>query len=207
MRFILCFLLLFGTPAFAETTTETAAATAPGSTERFALCREPENWGTSAGYLQQVARCAFGDSGDANDGLRVAIIEDIYIKSWSYAVLNKGFFWVSIALALLVLCWPSLGAIFKPDPPKDDEEAPPPTRFQRAITSASVQTSVTALAAFSFAFYAHYKEKQTLSESLMRTVLYAEKLEQPLVDRVVERMSEMDKGFGFAGSVKPTEKE
>lgn len=191
----------------AKTVASQSNATLPVAAQRFALCGEPASWGTGADHLQQIARCAFGASPDANDGLRVAIIEDIYIKSWSYAILNKGFFWVSIALALLVLVWPSVGAIFKPDPPADNEDPAPPTRFQKAISAASVQTSVTALAAFSFAFYAHYKEKQSLSESLMRTVLYADTLDQKMIDRVVSQMTEMDRGFGFAGSVDGTAKD
>lgn len=176
---------------------------APGSAERFRICAEPGRWGTSADYLQRTARCVYDGSPRDQDALRVALIEDIYIKSWSYAVLNKGFFWFSMVLAALVLAWPALGAILKPGDPPKGEEAPPPTRLQRAVTAPSVQTSVTALAAFCFAFYAHYKEKQAVSETLMRSVLYAEVIDGKLISEVVGQMTEMDKGFGFATSAKP----
>ena len=176
---------------------------APGSAERFRICAEPGRWGTSADYLQRTARCVYDGSPRDQDALRVALIEDIYINSWSYAVLNKGFFWFSMMLAALVLAWPALGAILKPADPPKGEEAPPPTRLQRAVTAPSVQTSVTALAAFCFAFYAHYKEKQAVSETLMRSVLYAEVIDGKLISEVVGQMTEMDKGFGFATSAKP----
>lgn len=200
-------------PGAAATTTGTATTTAasadvpadtpPGSAARFRICAEPGRWGTSADYLQRTARCVYDGSPHDQDALRVALVEDIYIKSWSYAVLNKGFFWLSMALAALVLAWPALGAILKPADPPKGEEAPPPTRLQRTVTAPSVQTSVTALAAFCFAFYAHYKDKQAVSETLMRSVLYAEAIDGALISQVVGQMTEMDKGFGFATSAKP----
>jgi len=176
---------------------------APGSPSRFRICADPGRWGTSAQYLQRTARCVYEGSPREQDALRVALIEDIYIKSWSYAALNKGFFWLSMVLAALILSWPALGAILRPADPPEGEEAPPPTRLQRAVIAPSVQTSVTALAAFSFAFYAHYKEKQAVSETLMRSVLYAQTIDQPLIDGVVAQMTEMDKGFGFSTSAQP----
>lgn len=181
---------------------DAAAAEPAGSPARFRICADTGKWGTSAEYLQRTARCVYDGSPSDRDALRVALIEDIFIKSWSYAMLNKGFFWLSMTLAALVLTWPALGAILKPADPPEGQEAPPPTRLQRAVGSASVQTSVTALAAFCFAFYAHYKEKQAVSETLMRSVLYAETVDQELIDNVVGQMTEMDKGFGFSTSAK-----
>ena len=70
--------------------------------------------------------------------------------------------------------------------------------MQRLVTTSSVQTSITALAALSFAFYAHYKGNQMTAENLMREVLYAETLDAALIDRVLTAMREMDAGFGFA---------
>lgn len=175
----------------------------PGSPARFRICADTGKWGTSAQYLQRTARCVYEGTPDGQDALRVALIEDIFIKSWSYAVLNKGFFWLSMLLAALVLTWPALGAILKPADPPEGEDAPPPTRLGRAVSAPSVQTSITALAAFCFAFYAHYKEKQAVSETLMRSVLYAQTVDQDLISSVVAQMTEMDSGFGFSTSAKP----
>lgn len=175
----------------------------PGRDARFRICAEQERWGTSAEYLRRTARCVQEGSASDQDALRLTMIDDIYIKSWSYAIINKLFFWFSILLATLVLCWPALGAILKPADPPDGEEAPAPSRLQRALGAPSVQTSITALAAFCFAFYAHYKDKQAISETLMRSILYAETIDRALISDVVGQMAEMDKGFGFATSAKP----
>lgn len=70
--------------------------------------------------------------------------------------------------------------------------------LSRLVGVAGMQTTVTALAALSFAFYAHYKDNQTTSEGLMRTVIFAEKLNEELLGEVIAQMLEMDRGFGFA---------
>ncbi|MDU8912875.1 hypothetical protein [Aestuariicoccus sp. MJ-SS9] len=197
---LLLVLIGLGGPGQAQSTADVAAmARAP---DRFAICAEPSRWRTSADYLQSTARCAYGASEDPEDLRRVSLIEDIYIKSWSFAILNKVAFWLSIVLAVLVLIWPSLVALFAPpDADKGEEPATPKPRktlLQRAVAASSVQTSITALAALSFAFYAHYKSNQMQSENLMREVLYAETLDAALIDRVIATMQEMDAGFGFA---------
>ena len=152
---------------------------------------------TSADYLQRKAGCLHTDLNNPLVMKRLALVDDIYIKSWSYSVLNKVFFWVSICLAVLVLLYPGLGPMFKYDPTNPEHKSKTPNWFQRAITTSAVQTSVTALAAFAFAFYAHYKDKQSVSETLMREVIFAERFDAEAVDDIVERIKQMDKGFGF----------
>lgn len=153
---------------------------------------------TSAAYLQRKAVCIHTDRADPLTAKRLALVDDIYIKSWSYSVLNKVFFWISVVLAVLVLLYPGLGPMFKYDPTNLAHKDKSPNWFQRAVTTSAVQTSVTALAAFSFAFYAHYKDKQSVSETLMREVIFAEPFDAEAVNDVVERIEQMDKGFGFS---------
>lgn len=68
---------------------------------------------------------------------------------------------------------------------------------QLLFTAAGSQTSVTALAAVSFALYTHYKGQQSSMEDLMRFVLHSEDLTAETVDRVVAKLGEMDRGFRF----------
>lgn len=186
------------------------------TTRDFDICAEPESWGTSTEYLRYTARCAYGNAPEtSNEALRVALIEDIYIKSWAYALMNKLFFWASIVFAVIVLIWPSLVAFLRTDPAQEAAsdalqiakgdavtmlETVQKKRgiLTRMVGVASMQTTVTALAALSFAFYAHYKDKQTTAEGLMRTVLYAEVLHDGLIDQVITQMTTMDRGFGFS---------
>lgn len=221
MSFCLIF-SLFTVPLGAQ---DTASATPEASAEQdpptpttrdFDICAEPESWGTSTEYLRYTARCAYGNSPETStEALRVALIEDIYIKSWAYGWMNKLFFWASIIFAVIVLIWPSLVAFLRADPAQEAAsdalqiakgdavtmlETVQKKRgiLTRMVGVASMQTTVTALAALSFAFYAHYKDKQTTAEGLMRTVLYAEVLHDALIDEVITQMTTMDRGFGFS---------
>lgn len=153
---------------------------------------------TSTAYLQRKAACIHDDLSDPFRDKRLALVDDIYIKSWSYYILNKVFFWVSILLAIVVLLYPGLGPMFKYDPANPAHKDKSPNWFQRAITTSAVQTSVTALAAFAFAFYAHYKDKQSVSETLMREVIFVETFTDETVVEIVARIKQMDKGFGFS---------
>lgn len=180
-------------------------------------------WRTSSHYLRETVRCIYEKNPDnPREAKRTALIEDIFIKSWSYAILNKAFFWLSVALAVLVLTWPSLVAIFKkseaevaaaqavsrmnPDGSiavgETSEVAEKRRSFLvRAVNAASMQTTITALAALCFAFYSHYKERQVVAENLMRSVLYMQDFSQPNIDVLVKEISAMDKGFGFSAAL------
>lgn len=205
MRFVtqiigmLVILLGLAGPGLAQSTAQVDTPVAQAAAAQTAVCETTSGHEISGEFLRRVARCLYGDTGKP-DAVRLALVDDLYIKSWSYTLLNKGFFWVSVGLAVCVLLWPALGPIFSPAPNPDGTPKEAPNRFQRAISAPAVQTSITALAAFSFAFYAHYKEKQAVSESLMRQVIFADTLEQEQIDAVVARLSEMDRGFGFATS-------
>jgi hypothetical protein len=112
---------------------------------------------------------------------------DIYIKARSYAILNKLFFWLSVVFGLAVLLWPSLSIVFK-------------ERLSRWewVKSATVQTTVTGIAALMFAFYTDYKDKQTYAETLMRYVIYSKADATSLSVKVSEELSKIDRGFSFS---------
>lgn len=114
------------------------------------------------------------------------LMYDIYIKARSYALLNKIFFWFSVVFGLAVLLWPSLSIIFK-------------TKLSKWewIKSATVQTTVTGIAALMFTFYTQYKDKQTYAETLMRHVVYSEAPVSSLSIKVSEELSRIDRGFSF----------
>ena len=114
------------------------------------------------------------------------LMHDIYIKARSYAILNKIFFWLSVVFGFMVLLWPSLSIIFKDKLTKWEW-----------IKSATVQTSVTAIAALMFTMYAQYKDKQTYAETLMRYVIYSDATVSSLAVKVSEELSKIDRGFSF----------
>ena len=114
------------------------------------------------------------------------LMYDIYIKARSYALLNKIFFWFSVVFGLAVLLWPSLSIIFKAKLSKWEW-----------IKSATVQTTVTGIAALMFTFYTQYKDKQTYAETLMRHVIYSEETVQFLSIKVSEELTRIDRGFSF----------
>lgn len=111
---------------------------------------------------------------------------DVYIKARSYAILNKIFFILSIGFGLLVLMWPSLSIIFKSK-----------LSGWEWVKSATVQTTVTGIAALMFTFYSQYKEKQTYAETLLRHVVYVEKPTSLLSKTVSDELIKIDKGFSF----------
>ncbi len=114
------------------------------------------------------------------------LIYDIYIKARSYALLNKIFFWFSLAFGLAVLLWPSLSVIFKTKITKWEW-----------VKSATVQTTVTGLAALMFAFYTQYKDKQTYAETLMRYATYSQAPVSELSIKISEELARIDRGFSF----------
>lgn len=114
------------------------------------------------------------------------LLYDIYIKAHSYAIINKVFFFLSIVSALAVFLWPSMAVIFK-------------SKLDRWewLKSATVQTTVTAIAALMFTFYSQYKDKQTSAENLMRYVVYSESKNAELAPKVTEELAKIDNGFSF----------
>lgn len=131
-----------------------------------------------------------------NDKKQHLLVSDIYIKSWSYAWLNKIFFVLSVVFAILVLAWPTAVILLKN---VNNEK----TKAIFGGTGATViQTTVTALAAFMFTFYSQYKDKQTYSENLIRSVIYSNEPDiAKLAVKVTEELAKIDRGFVFSSIV------
>ncbi|MDA7427159.1 hypothetical protein PGB28_01720 [Primorskyibacter aestuariivivens] len=168
-------------------------------------CPKPERrWMSSTGYLPSVAECLHGAEAQTPDARRIALVQDIHIKATAYNWLNKLTFWVAVALALTVLVWPSYVAIkagraenAKAKAEAEGKDAPSTHWSQRSATTAAIQTTVAALAALSFAFYAHYKGNQVVAENLMREIIFAAPLDEDRVAEILSAIADMDKGFGF----------
>lgn len=122
--------------------------------------------------------------------LKHLLVYDIYIKAKSYAILNKIFFWASLLFGFTVLIWPSISVIFGQYFGKHEW-----------AKSATVQTTITGLAALMFAFYSQYKDKQVNAESLMRYVVYSDEKVSSLTAKVSEELSKIDRGFSFTGII------
>jgi hypothetical protein len=133
---------------------------------------------------QEKSKLPTAEKADAEK--KYLLLYDIYIKAHSYAVLNKVFFILSIISALAVFLWPSMSVMFKSSLEK-----------REWLKSATVQTTVTAIAALMFTFYSQYKEKQTYAENLMRYVVYSEQASSDLALKVSEELAKIDNGFSF----------
>ena len=143
---------------------------------------------TSARMLVDFAGQAWEPTEDGWPNLRYVLLFDLFIKARSYAIINKTAFWLALAFGLAVVVWPALAVIFK-----DQVEV---------ISSAVVQTAVTALAAFLFALYSHYKKRQLHVENLMRQVVYSDDNVGDLAARLLPEMERIDAGFSFSEAVK-----
>ncbi|MFT5674176.1 MAG: hypothetical protein ACI808_000083 [Paraglaciecola sp.] len=146
-------------------------------------------WQTSSSMLikyaeQEKNKLPIGENTEAEK--KYLLLYDIYIKANSYAVLNKIFFILSIISALAVFLWPSISVMFKSNLEK-----------REWLRSATVQTTVTAIAALMFTFYSQYKEKQTYAENLMRYVVYSEHTSSDLALKISEELAKIDNGFSF----------
>jgi len=151
---------------------------------------------TSAKLLMAYAKtaaCKTDASGTAkpisvDEERKLVLIYDLYVKARSYAILNKVFFWVSLAFAAAVFLWPALGVLLKD------------RLGEREWTkSAIVQTTVTGIAALMFAFYSQYKDKQTYTENLMRYAVFSDKPVSELSQKIIEEIGKIDMGFSFSG--------
>ena len=66
------------------------------------------------------------------------------------------------------------------------------------LRSAIVQTTVTGLAALTFAIYSHYKRRQMYVENLMRHVIYSDESGEELIDKILNEVQRIDAGFSFS---------
>lgn len=120
-------------------------------------------------------------------GRRYLLIYDLYIKARSYAIINKLAFGLAIISSIMVLVWPSLAIVM--------QDFGIEMEF---FKSAIVQTTVTGLAALTFAVYNHYKKCQMYVENLMRHIVYSEQFDQALIDKILKEIEKIDAGFTFS---------
>ena len=113
--------------------------------------------------------------------------DDLYIKARSYAIINKLAFGLAIISSIMVLVWPSLAIVM--------QDFGIEMEF---FKSAIVQTTVTGLAALTFAVYNHYKKCQMYVENLMRHIVYSEQFDQALIDKILKEIEKIDAGFTFS---------
>lgn len=151
---------------------------------------------TSASYLVKQGKAAIDESVGEEKIFAIKrheILFDIYIKARSYAILNKLFFWMSVISAMCVLLWPSIVVVFSEKVEK--------TEKWKWLKSATIQTTITGIAALTFSFYSQYKDKQAYTESLMRYVLYQEGSISELSLNVAVELARIDRGFSFSSVV------
>ncbi len=150
---------------------------------------------TSASLLVKYAEEKYYKSEENKNIDKYLIIYDIFIKARSFYIINKIFFFLALMSGITVLLWPSL-AIFAKD-----------FGWEKGFFySAIVQTTVTGIAALTYAIYSHYKKRQMYAENLMRFVIYSEDSLINIKDRVVQEMEKIDSGFSFGKSVITEEK-
>ncbi|HEU0220612.1 MAG TPA: hypothetical protein VFR34_00165 [Paracoccaceae bacterium] len=147
---------------------------------------------TSAAFLVGVLESRAEAAGAGSDEeLRHVLGHDIYIKAWSYAVLNKIAFWLAFVSCLGVLLWPVALVLLEA------------TQSLSLIASALTQTMVTAIASFFILVYQHYKGRQTAAENLLRMVVFDPTPAKDLARAAIEEMAKIDKGVGFTLKSKP----
>lgn len=152
---------------------------------------------TSAQLLVDYARARLLNDSQSLDSKsqeenlqRFLLLFDLYIKARSYAMINKVFFLLAVVMGLMVLFWPSVAIVSK-DLGFDKE----------FLKSAVIQTTITGLAALTFAVYSHYKKRQMFTENLMRHTLFSEERVAEVKARVIQEMERIDSGFGFSHAV------
>ena len=113
-----------------------------------------------------------------------------YIKQWSYAVLNKVFFWLALIATMAVLVWPVLLVTLQS------------LKGLELVTSAITQAMATGIAAFFIGLYLHYKSRQTSTEMLLRTIAFGDIPPDKLAQVVNDELSRIDQGVRFRPQTK-----
>ena len=148
---------------------------------------------TSARLMFDFAAETLGKAEDPAARRQMLMVADLYIKARSFAILNKIAFVWALGCAVLIALWPAVAVLAEGGP-----------AGLRALSSAAVQTSVTALAALGYAVYAHYKKRQQVVENLMRRILAVEPRAMEL-ERVLAELERIDQGFAFPDPARRTQ--
>lgn len=131
----------------------------------------------------------------ANGKKKHALAGDVYIKAWSYAMLNKVFFFLSLFGSLALILWPAI-MVLKP------EICGIKISDLSMQDAAIIQTVLTALTGFFIYLYRYYKSRQMFTENLLRYIAFTSHPIDELANRVIEGMEKLDKGFTFSTAEK-----
>jgi hypothetical protein len=145
---------------------------------------------TSAKLLINYAEEKYMKEGKDQDIERYLIIYDIFIKARSYFIINKIFFIFAVFSGFVVLLWPSF-SIFAKD-----------FGWEKGfLNSAIVQTTVTGIAALTFAIYSHYKKMQLYAENLLRYSILSEDPAKDIKETIFKELERIDGGFNFGKNI------
>jgi hypothetical protein len=148
---------------------------------------------TSASYLNRVAlleACLEPDNQRKQQVL--TLIQDLNIKSSSYALMNKLFFVLSLVFAFCIISFPVITSVVNAD-----------SRAARIFSSTQLP-AITLLAGLCFGLYSDYKGKQTSAENLIRYV-YASPATETIAEisrKVRAGLAEIDDGHDFSELIK-----
>jgi len=150
-----------------------------------------EGFQTSAKYISKLAKLdACSDPEDRLKQQIHALIKDIEIKATSYALINKVFFWASLALALGIMVIPIVNSV-------TDKES-----TAHKIFSPAQLPAIVVLAGLFFTLYTDYKGKQTGVENLMRYSYFSGDDIKIISKNVREGLAEIDSGQDFSNLIK-----
>lgn len=156
--------------------------------QRYELTR---GFQTSAKYLSKIAKLdACLDPGDSRKQKIHTLIKDLEIKSSSYSLLNKVFFWLSLAFALCIISFPVISTIL------------PENSLWAKIFTPTQLPAITLLAGLCFTFYSDYKGKQTSAENLIRYAYNSSDNIEIISKTVRDGLAEIDSGHDFSELVK-----
>jgi len=156
--------------------------------QRYELTR---GFQTSASYLSKIAKLdACLDPQDLRKQKIHTLVKDLEIKSSSYALLNKVFFWFSLFFALCIISFPVISTLV----PKDSKSA--------KIFNPAQLPAITLLAGLCFTFYSDYKGKQTSAENLIRYAYNSSDKIEIISKTVRDGLAEIDSGHDFSELVK-----
>lgn len=148
---------------------------------------------TSASYLNRVATLeACLEPDDPHKQQILTLIQDLSIKSSSYALMNKLFFAFSLVFAFCIISFPIISSVVSAD-----------SKAAR-IFSPTQLPAITLLAGLCFGLYTDYKGKQTSAENLIRYVYTAPATEAiaEISRKVRLGLAEIDDGHDFSEMIK-----
>jgi hypothetical protein len=162
--------------------------------QRYRLSR---GFQTSASYLTRVATLeACLDPQNERKQQQLTLIQDLSIKSSSYALMNKLFFILSLIFAFCIISFPIISNVVSSD-----------SRLAK-IFSPTQLPAITLLAGLCFGLYTDYKGKQTSAENLMRYVYAAPASESisEISRKLRQGLAEIDNGHDFSEVFKTADK-